>query len=94
MLARGFHFDSVAWPIFIGSAVLLLIVLLRTKSMLRWFGYIGFNIILGVSALLLLQHYGQAVHMSIPLNTVTVLTIGVLGIPGLLLLTAIQMTLM
>lgn len=52
---------------------------------------IGKSLLFGVVGLYLLNLAGQYIHMHIPINPLTAVTAGVLGVPGLAALIVIQM---
>lgn len=78
--------------LFIISAVLLLIVLFRTRPQIRWFGYALLHVIVAAIVLFLLNGTGLLGEIHIPINLATVLTVAILGVPGLALLAAIKLT--
>lgn len=79
--------------LFVVSLSLLLIILLRTRIRMQWFSYALLNLILAAFILYFINLSGAWIHFRLPLNVVTILTVGVLGLPGLLLLVAIKLTL-
>jgi inhibitor of the pro-sigma K processing machinery len=75
------------------STVLLIIVLIRTKIDVRWFGYALLQLVIAAVGLFLINGSGWFGEFHIPVNIFTLFTIGILGIPGLLLLIVIKLTL-
>ncbi|MBC8081182.1 MAG: pro-sigmaK processing inhibitor BofA family protein [Gorillibacterium sp.] len=77
------------WVLFVGSLLLLLILLVRNRYSTQVLAKIG---MVGVCSVLLLYAAnwvgGEYIHL--PINGVTVTAVGVLGIPGLALLVAVQ----
>lgn len=80
--------------LFVVSAVLLVIVLFRTRPDIRWFGYALLQLVLSAVFLFIINGTGLFGDFYIPINLVTVLAIAVLGIPGIGLLAAIKLTLL
>jgi inhibitor of the pro-sigma K processing machinery len=78
---------------FISSLSILALVLFRKKQYFRWLSYAVMNVVLAALVLYLINLSGVFNDFYIPINLATVLTVGILGIPGLLLLIAIQLTL-
>lgn len=78
--------------LFIISTVLLLIVWIRTRPRIRWFGYAVVHMIAASVVLFLLNGIGWFADIEVPINLVTVLTVAALGIPGLCLLAAVKLT--
>ncbi|MGY4688176.1 pro-sigmaK processing inhibitor BofA family protein [Salibacterium sp. K-3] len=62
----------------------------RGGKPLKWTGNILVKLIIGALALFFLNAFGTAVDYHIPINAVTVSVSGLLGIPGVLLLIAID----
>jgi len=80
--------------LFIISAVLLVIVLIRTRPGIRLFGYALVHVIFAAVLLFLFNGTGLFGDLYIPINLVTVLTVAALGIPGLVLLAAVKATIL
>lgn len=80
--------------LFIISTVMLLIVLFRTRPRMRWFGYALLHVVVAAFVLFLLNGTGLFGQFHIPINLATVLTVAILGIPGLALLAAIKLTIL
>lgn len=80
--------------LFIISTVLLLIVLFRTRPKMRWFGYAVLHVIVAAIVLFLLNGSGLFGQFHIPINLATVMTVAILGVPGLALLAAIKLTIL
>lgn len=80
--------------LFIISAVLLVIVLIRTRPGIRLFGCALVQVIFAAVLLFLFNGTGLSGDLYIPINLVTVLTVAALGIPGLVLLAAVKATIL
>jgi inhibitor of the pro-sigma K processing machinery len=77
----------------ITSGALLAIVLIRSRIDYRWFGFALLHLVLAAVGLFIMNGTGWAGNFSIPINFYTLFTIMILGIPGLILLIAIKLTL-
>jgi len=75
------------------STVLLAIVLIRVRIDYRWFGYALLHLVIAAIGLYLINGTGWFGEFFIPINIVTLFTLVVLGIPGLVLLIVIKLTL-
>ncbi len=73
---------------FIGIAALILLVLLRKP--LGWLGRVAARSGLGLAALWLLRGVGGLLGISLGVNLLNALVLGVLGGPGLALLLMVQ----
>lgn len=79
--------------IIIAFALGVLLVYLTGKVMLvplRWIFKLFINAVIGGVVLGALNFFGASVNLHIPLNPITALTVGFLGIPGVFLLVVIQ----
>jgi inhibitor of the pro-sigma K processing machinery len=74
-----------------GSLLILCLILLKVR--LRWIGYTLTNMILAAIILYGINFTGVFGEYQIPLNLVTVATIGLLGIPGAVLLITLKVVL-
>jgi inhibitor of the pro-sigma K processing machinery len=86
---------EIKWLIVLIVSVLsLLLLIIRTKPDIRWFGY-GLLQLVGAAVLLyIINGIGILGEFYIPINAVTVMVIAVLGLPGLGLITVVKLTLM
>jgi inhibitor of the pro-sigma K processing machinery len=83
---------NVFWMVlFAISAILLAVVLLRSKGAVHALGYIALNIVIAAFLLYFINLLEDYSHFRIPINPTTVLTVGILGIPGLMLLVAVRL---
>lgn len=78
----------------IGSSLLLIGVLVRNRMSLGWLKGFVLHMVAAAGVLYVLNYSGLIADMYIPLNPVTVGTVVVLGVPGIALLTGLQMTVM
>lgn len=72
---------------------LLALALRLLVQPLRWFWRLGLHAACGFLCLWLLNAAAPFTQVYFPLNLVTVLVAGVLGLPGIVLLAAVQMVL-
>lgn len=79
--------------IIIAFALGLLLIYLIGKIMvvpLKWVFKLLINAIVGGVVLWVINYFGSYINIHIPLNPITALTVGFLGIPGVVLLFVIQ----
>ena len=81
------------WALLIVSSALLVTLLLRNQFARQWFGYLALHIVFAAVALFFVNLFGERIQLHIPINIATVATIGILGIPGILLLIALKLLL-
>lgn len=82
------------WAVLAVSALLLLIVVLRSTVAGRWLTYLGLNVVIAGFLLYFLNLLSSYTHFTLPINVATLSTVGILGIPGLFLLVALKLTLL
>lgn len=71
-----------------GSLTILSLILFKVR--LRWIGYTLTNMFLAAIILYGVNLTGILSEYQIPINIITVLTIGILGIPGAVLIMAVK----
>jgi inhibitor of the pro-sigma K processing machinery len=81
------------WALLAVSALLLLVVMVRSRVAVRWLTYLGLNVVVAAFLLYFLNLLSSYTHFSLPINATTLGTVAVLGIPGLLLLAALKLVL-
>jgi inhibitor of the pro-sigma K processing machinery len=81
------------WSLFLASSGLLLFTLLRQKYSLRWLGVVGLNLVAAAIVLFLINWLGAPSEFHIAINEGTIITIAILGIPGVVLLIALKLLL-
>lgn len=77
--------------LFLVSFLLLLLVILRSKGGLQALGYVAMNIVIAAFLLYFIDLFSEYTQFRLPINPATVLTIGILGVPGLMLLAAVKL---
>lgn len=75
------------------SAAALLFIFVRKKQSLKWISYAIINLILGALILYVINVTSAFTHLAIPINLTTVLAVGILGVPGLMLLVSLKLVL-
>ncbi|TXK73744.1 pro-sigmaK processing inhibitor BofA [Paenibacillus sp. N3.4] len=84
----------VLWGLLILSSLMLLFILFRNRRGSRWLSVLGLNMVFAAFALYMLNLLSTYTHFEIPINTATLGTVTVLGIPGILLLVGLKLTLL
>ncbi|QGQ99222.1 hypothetical protein EHS13_32345 [Paenibacillus psychroresistens] len=81
------------WSLFIASSGLLVFTLLRQKYSFHWLGVVGLNLVAAAIVLFLINWLGAPSEFHIAINEGTIITIAILGIPGVVLLIALKLLL-
>ncbi|WP_426450037.1 pro-sigmaK processing inhibitor BofA family protein [Paenibacillus sp. S-38] len=81
----------ILWSVFIGSGVLLSLVLLRSRGAFQWLGKICLHLAFASILLYMMNLFSGYTHIELPLNAVTVGTVSILGLPGLAALAALKL---
>jgi inhibitor of the pro-sigma K processing machinery len=84
---------NVIWGLLIVSSAGLLYQLLKQKQVTRAITFFSIHAVVGMFAIYILNLFTIYTHFSLPINPATVSTIGVLGVPGLLLISALKIVL-
>ncbi|WP_091173998.1 pro-sigmaK processing inhibitor BofA family protein [Paenibacillus sp. 1_12] len=79
------------WGILSISVILLMIILFRYRQAFQWLGYLCFNVALAAFLLYIVNLLEAYTQLEVPINPLTVGTISVLGIPGLVMLIALKL---
>lgn len=74
----------------LGGIVVLLLIIGAPVKPLRVAGQIGVRLIIATLLLFLLNSFATATGLIIPINAITATTVALLGLPGMLLLVAVQ----
>ncbi|WP_379137591.1 pro-sigmaK processing inhibitor BofA family protein [Paenibacillus sp. sgz500958] len=83
----------LAMGVLVISAVLLLFIVLRKRLGWRWISVFGTHLVLAALGLYVVNFSGLISGVYIPLNPVTIGAVTVLGLPGLIMLLGIKITL-
>jgi inhibitor of the pro-sigma K processing machinery len=81
------------WSLFIASSGLLVFTMLRQKYSVQWLGIVGLNLVAAAIVLFLINWLGAPSEFHIAINEGTIITIAILGIPGVVLLIALKLLL-
>ncbi|WP_248929124.1 pro-sigmaK processing inhibitor BofA family protein [Paenibacillus hamazuiensis] len=84
----------VLWGVLIVSGLLLVFTLFRSKYSFYWLGHVCLQIAFAAFLIYFLNLFSSYTQLTIPLNAVTVGTVGLLGIPGLCMLAAVKLVLL
>lgn len=80
---------------YLTMVLVAIIVLLVAKFVLnlnlRRIIELAINIVLGILVLWLLNKFGGSLGISIPINVITAIVVGVLGIPGVIILVLLNL---
>ncbi|MBM7552269.1 pro-sigmaK processing inhibitor BofA family protein [Thalassobacillus pellis] len=71
-------------------AVVLILILGAPIKPMKWVGFIGVKVLIGVLLLFFANVFGAGIGLHIPINLFTTVVTGLLGVPGLLSLTALH----
>ncbi|MGE5589639.1 MAG: pro-sigmaK processing inhibitor BofA family protein [Bacillota bacterium] len=83
----------MAWTTLLAYAFGLLLIYALARLLytpLRWALTLVMNGLVGGVALWVLNWVGALVHLTLPLNPLTALAVGVLGVPGLILVALLK----
>ncbi|NOV02466.1 pro-sigmaK processing inhibitor BofA [Paenibacillus sp. LMG 31457] len=82
------------WGLLVLSSLMLLVIVLRNRGGGRLLSALGLNVVVAAFLLYTLNLLSAYTHMDLPINTATIGTVTVLGVPGLLLLVGLKLTLL
>ena len=77
--------------IFVGLLVLAIAKFVLNIKVRKLFGLIA-NIVLGIVVLWLVNTFGGSVGIYVPINIITILVVGLGGLPGVILLIVLSLT--
>ncbi len=80
-------------PVIIGIIAVIAVLFVFTQLLvkpIKWAVKILINSGIGLLLLVMVNYFGQAINFSLPINLVTVLIAGFLGVPGILLMIALE----
>lgn len=84
---------TVALGVLIGSGILLALIVFRKKLGWTWLSLFGTHLILAALGIYIVNFSGLLTEIYIPLNPATIGTVTVLGLPGVLMLLGLKITL-
>ena len=76
------------------SSLVMLYFALKSKFPFHWLRYVTTNIVLAAILVYFINFTGIFTEFRIPINITTTIVIAILGIPGLLLVAALKLTLL
>lgn len=82
-----------ALSILVISGLLLLIIVFRKKLGWVWLSLFGTHLILAALGIYMVNFSGLVTGIHIPLNPATISTVTILGLPGVLMLMGLKITL-
>lgn len=80
------------WGLFLVSASALALLLLRNRYAVSWLVTVGLHLVAAAVLLYAVNWGGSYFDFHIPVNVSTIAAIGILGIPGLMLLVALKVS--
>lgn len=83
----------IAVSVLIVSGVLLLLTVFRHKLGWAWLSLFGTHLILAALAIYIVNFSGVVTGLHIPLNPTTIGAVTILGLPGVLMLLGLKITL-
>jgi inhibitor of the pro-sigma K processing machinery len=84
---------TVALGVLIGSGILLALIVFRKKLGWTWLSLFGTHLILAALGIYIVNFSGLLTEIHIPLNPATIGAVTVLGLPGVLMLLGLKITL-
>ncbi|MFD0698797.1 pro-sigmaK processing inhibitor BofA family protein [Paenibacillus sp. GCM10027628] len=88
------YLKYVMWGLLVLSSFLLLFTLVRNRRAGRWLSAIALNVAFAAFILYVLNLLSAYTNFDLPINTATLGTVTVLGVPGILLLICLKLTLL
>ncbi|MGN1400152.1 MAG: pro-sigmaK processing inhibitor BofA family protein [Bacillus sp. (in: firmicutes)] len=82
--------ESIIVISIIVSLILLLLFVGSSFTPLKWFGNLFVRVIIGAMLLFFLNAVGAGIGLHVPINAATAGIAGILGVPGVISLAAIQ----
>ena len=84
---------GAVWVVLIACAVLLTYLILKRNLGIGWLAVFGAHMALAAIALYVINYSGWITQVYIPINPVTMGTVTILGLPGIVLLLGLKMIL-
>ncbi|WP_084224651.1 pro-sigmaK processing inhibitor BofA family protein [Paenibacillus pectinilyticus] len=82
------------WGVMILSSLMLLLIVFRSRSGGRVVASLGLNVVVAAFLLYVLNLVSSYTHVELPINTATLGTATLLGIPGVMLLVGVKLALL
>ncbi len=84
---------TIALAVLVGSLILLGLVVFRKKLGLGWLTVFGTHLVLAAVGIYIVNFSGLLTEVYIPINPATIGAVMVLGLPGVLMLLGLKITL-
>lgn len=84
---------GVVWFVLIGCVAVLVYLIFRKRLGFGWLAVFGAHMALAAIALYVINYSGWITQIYIPINPVTMGTVTVLGLPGIVLLVGLKIML-
>ncbi|UKS25626.1 pro-sigmaK processing inhibitor BofA family protein [Paenibacillus sp. HWE-109] len=88
------YLKFIVWGLLLFSSLMLLLIVFRNRSAGRLVSALGLNVVIAAFLLYVLNLLSTYTHVELPINTATLGTVTVLGIPGVLLLAGLKLALL
>ncbi|WP_309492121.1 pro-sigmaK processing inhibitor BofA family protein [Paenibacillus anseongensis] len=88
------YIKYAVWGLLILSSLLLLVTVLRNRGAGRLLSGLTLNVVVAAFLLYALNLLSTYTQVDLPINTATLGTVTVLGVPGVLLLVGLKLTLL
>lgn len=88
------YIKYAVWGLLILSSLMLLVTVLRNRGAGRLLSALGLNVVVAAFLLYTLDLLSAYTQVDLPINTATLGTVTVLGVPGVLLLVGLKLTLL
>lgn len=88
------YIKYAVWGLLILSSLLLLVTVLRNRGAGRLLSTLVLNVVVAAFLLYTLNLLSTYTQVDLPINTATLGTVTVLGVPGVLLLVGLKLTLL
>lgn len=82
------------WGVLILSSLMLLFIVMRNRSGIRLLSTLGLNVVVAAFLLYGLNLLSAYTNLELPINTATLGTVTILGVPGVMLLVGLKLTLL
>jgi inhibitor of the pro-sigma K processing machinery len=88
------YIKYAVWGLLILSSLMLLFIVLRNRNGGRILSALGLNVVVAAFLLYTLNLLSAYTQVDLPINTATIGTVTILGVPGVLLLIGLKLTLL
>ncbi|KUP25249.1 pro-sigmaK processing inhibitor BofA family protein [Paenibacillus sp. DMB5] len=84
---------TIALAVLVGSLIILALIVFRKKLGLGWLTVFGTHLVLAAVGIYIVNFSGLLTEVYIPINPATIGAVTVLGLPGVLMLLGLKITL-